>query len=97
MDNGSCGADEDQLVTALNKLDAAKAFMRKSQAALDEAIRELAKSGYSRACLDAFEAMSWALNKATEDHRLAVEAFNTLCQEPGVNNLAYSAAIGSKS
>jgi hypothetical protein len=62
--------------------------MRKSQAGLDKAMRTLVDSGRSQECLDAFDVMSRAMNKAMEAHRRAVEAFN--------DKLACSAAAGNR-
>jgi hypothetical protein len=81
MEYGFGWPDDRQLVAVLKELDTSKALVRVAQGELGRASSELARSGNSPACLDAFRTANRNLSQATERYREAIHAFNAVCRK----------------
>jgi hypothetical protein len=95
MDDRFRRSDEERLIATLNELDAAKAWLRKMQADLGNAVSALASSGRSPDCLNTFETVKQAMNEATVRYRRAVDSFNVFCQKRPEAVVSMAHAVGS--
>jgi hypothetical protein len=73
-------ANEDALTIALRELEISKAQLRNKQAELSDAARS-AYVGCSPDASHSFESRRLAMNEAAERYRLALGAFNVVCQK----------------
>jgi len=67
---------DDDLITALRDLDAAKALVRKTQLELSKAVPAPSQDDCSPSGTQTFEAKAREMNEATKHYLEAVDAFN---------------------